>query len=62
MRKYRVYLVTGETIPLEVEGFHTDYEHNTVLFIKNNGNVALFVFDNICGFCEVGEFKEEEND
>lgn len=61
MKKYQVYLATKETIYIEADGFYINSDHVTVLFIKDDKNIAAFVFNNICGFEEVDEFDDEED-
>lgn len=62
MNKYQVYLATEETIYIEADGFYINSDHGTVLFIKDDKNIAAFVLSNICGFEKVDEFDDEEAD
>ena len=51
MRKYKVYLTTGDTI--EVEAERVDGGITTVSFCAKDRVVAMFVYENICGWCEL---------
>lgn len=64
MNKYQVYLVTNETIYIEADDVSTDSVCGIVRFTKGGYNnvIAVFTLSNICGFEQVNEFDDEEDD
>ena len=51
MRKYEVYLTTGNII--EVEGNVVERGTNHCIFYAAERVVAMFIYENICGWREV---------
>lgn len=68
MKKYIVYLSTGERVCVEADDFDVDYNKHRVRFIVKEGsetrNIAIFNFTNIQGFCRgyTSEEKEQKYD
>lgn len=62
MNKYQVYLTNGEVIYIEADDFLTYSESGIVRFLKGDNAIAVFVLSNICGFEQVDEFDDEEDD
>lgn len=64
MKKYIVYLSTGERVCVEAEDFEFDTEGGFLIFQTNCEskpayNKAIFNFTNIQGFCQ-GYMSEEK--
>ena len=55
MKKYKVYLTTGNII--EVEGNVVERGTNHCIFYAAERVVAMFIYENICGWCIVEEFE-----
>lgn len=62
LKKYEVYLTTGETINLEADEVYVDFINDSVRFIENEEVFAFFTLSNICGYSIVDEFADEEAD
>lgn len=54
MRKYEIYLTTGDTIELEANVVERATNH--CIFYAAERVVAMFIYENICGWCIVEEF------
>ena len=59
MKKFIVYLSTGERVCVESEDFDVDYSKHRVKFTAGGKNIAIFNFTNIQGFCQ-GYMSEEK--
>ena len=53
MKKYTVYLSTGEHVYVEADCFDVDYLKRRVVFSVDGENIAFFNFNNIQGFGNV---------
>lgn len=60
MKKYIVYLSTGEHIDIEADSFDVDYLKRRVVFSADGQNIAFFNFANIQGFCRVDYFGDKD--
>ena len=60
LRKYEVYLTTGDTIKLEADQVYVDFINDIVRFFENGEAFAAFMLNNICGYSIVDEWEDDD--